>query len=388
MLPPDYFINNLDEITVLYSDLHTSILESMARRAAATLKATGSIGLMPSLVTQMEHAQAAGLIRADIAMHIAATLRVSVDVMTTLFDDAGVKTLFYDNEVYRAAGLPDVVIRQSPILQHILESGINKQMGLLQRLTGTIAINSQQLFERILNTAYNQVVSGTQSYTEALRDSVDAMLKDGVSVFNYESGRKISVEAAVLMNLRTGVSQTAGEISHTAMIERGAPCCETSAHIGARNTGKGFVNHELWQGRVFSLYGKTDTYDDFVTECGYGNVRGIYGVNCRHSHRPFYPGITEPRWTPEKLQEYASKQYSFTNAAGEQNTVDAYAASQVLRGLEREIRAWKRRISVNKAAGVTETAAADKKKLKYWQARVSRFCEETGIKRQHFRERI
>jgi len=84
-------------------------------------------------------------------------------------------------------------------------------------------------------------------------------------------------------------------------------------------------------------------YPDFIETTGYGLVDGLHGVNCRHSYSPFYIGISTPRFTPQKLQEYASKTYTYTNKDGEQKTVDAFKASQIQRGLEGKIRYWKRR---------------------------------------------
>jgi len=77
------------------------------------------------------------------------------------------------------------------------------------------------------------------------------MIKEGVKVVSYASGRHMSVESALLMNLRTGISQTCGELTKQGIIERGVTHVETSAHQGARNTGEGHQNHESWQGRVF-----------------------------------------------------------------------------------------------------------------------------------------
>ena len=133
-------------------------------------------------------------------------------------------------------------------------------------------------------------------------------------------------------------------------------------------------------------------YPDFIKSTGYGLVDGLHGANCRHSYSPFYPGISTPRWTPEELNEYADKTYTFTGADGKDKTVGAYEASQIQRGLEREVRAWKRRIAVKETAGPEVAAEAgvdnDKQKLKYWQKRLSDFTNETGLRRQHSRERI
>jgi len=112
----------------------------------------------------------------------------------------------------------------------------------------------------------------------------------------------------------------------------------------------------------------------------------------RHSFSPFYPGITAPRWSPEELKEYAEKKYKFTGADGKEKTVGAYEASQIQRGLEREVRAWKKRIAVKEAAGPDAADKAgvgeDREKLKYWQKRLDSFCSDTGLRRQYFRERV
>ena len=128
-------------------------------------------------------------------------------------------------------------------------------------------------------------------------------------------------------------------------------------------------------------------YPDFIQTTGYGLADGLHGVNCRHSFRPFYPGITEPRWTPEKLKEYADKTYTFTGADGKEKTVDAYKASQIMRNYERIIRKSKRNIAVFKSAGL-DAPKKDKDDLKAIQTRLKHFCEETGLRRQHFREQV
>ena len=75
-----------------------------------------------------------------------------------------------------------------------------------------------------------------------------------------------------------------------------------------------------------------EEYPDFIKTTGYGLVDGLHGANCRHSFSPFYPGVSVPRWSPEVLQEFKDKTYTYTGPDGKEITVGAYRASQIQRG--------------------------------------------------------
>lgn len=86
-----------------------------------------------------------------------------------------------------------------------------------------------------------------------------------------------------------------------------------------------------------------------------------------------------------------AKTYTYTNAQGEEKTVDAYEASQILRRLERRVRDIKRRLAVEESKGDLarpEEIIKLKRERAAQNKRIDRFCEETGLKRQRFRERV
>ena len=49
-----------------------------------------------------------------------------------------------------------------------------------------------------------------------------------------------------------------------------------------------------WQGRVY-------TKEQLVSVCGYGDVAGLKGANCRHDFNPFFPGLDKRIYTDEQL---------------------------------------------------------------------------------------
>ena len=173
-------------------------------------------------------------------------------------------------------------------------------------------------------------------------------MSDGVTV-TYPSGRKDTIETAVVRSVRTGVAQACADIQLTRMKEMGYGLVLTSAHIGSR------PSHEVWQGQVFSidwkkmkeikpeffqerdtpeyrrmLEQKASQYPDFIENCHYGEADGICGVNCRHHFSVWAEGMPNP-YTELSAQDKANK--------GKQ-----YEKEQRQRTYERRIRKTKREV--------------------------------------------
>lgn len=161
------------------------------------------------------------------------------------------------------------------------------------------------------------------------------------------------------------------------MDELGCTLVETTAHAGAR------PSHMVWQGRVFSRFGQTDQYEDFVTATGYGTGNGLGGWNCRHSFFPYFEGLSENAYPKEELREIESKTVFYN---GEE--IPLYDATQMQRKNERDIRRHKRRIAGLEAASVDKKdVQAAKAALRQAQAKQRDFCSQTGLQRDYFRER-
>ena len=177
-----------------------------------------------------------------------------------------------------------------------------------------------------MDNAYNMVTSGAVSYTEAVRDMINNVSEVGVKV-NYPSGRKISIEAATMMIVRTGISQAAAEVSLERMKEMDWDIILVSSHLGARvgDGGQNPGNHSWWQGKFYSRTGKDKRFPPF-SETGYGAATGLCGVNCRHSF-----GTGDGENNP--FEQYDSEENQ-----------KAYEKQQRQRTLERRIRDSKRRV--------------------------------------------
>ena len=63
-----------------------------------------------------------------------------------------------------------------------------------------------------------------------------------------------------------------------------------------------------------------------------------------------------------------------------------YDAEQKMRGIERNVRKYKRQAMTLEAAGIDNTAA--RQKIGEWQAKAREFTKQTGLERDHVREFI
>ena len=381
MLSPDFLINNIDDITTLYSDLHTDMLVSIVTHMADTLKVLGKPGIIPSVAYQIEQANQVGVLEKVLVETIAKANKMGRKAVLQLFKEAKVKIQDADLSTYKKAGVDPVPVYQSPTMLKIFDAGVNKTLGSVKNFTGsTIGIVNYRFLE-LTNLAYNKITSGAFSYDQAIAGAVDELGREGVYSLMTATGHKISLEAGVRRAVLTGVSQTAGHMTHQALIDTGADLCRTSAHQGARNEGVGYVNHEMWQGKVFSLKSKTDKYEVFTDACGYGHVQGIYGANCKHSHGLYIEGISPEKYEDGQLDRWARETVTF-----EGKQIPYYAATQMLRAMERQIRGWKRREKMKDAAGFD--ASVEKLKVSEWQDRATDFVRQTKLQRQFIRERI
>lgn len=373
MLTSDQFDTLTEPIMSLFADYETSVIEDIARR----LKNLD----FASAAWQVQRLSESGALYKDVLKKLSKLTGKSEATLKEIFKAAGVKTMAFDDEIYRAAGLNPLPLNLSPAMLQALMAGIEKTQGLLSNLTRTTALDAQQAFIKAADLAYLQVSTGAMSYDQAIRMAVKKMASEGISVVDYASGHTDKIDVAMRRAVLAGVSQTAGKLQEIRADEMGQDLVQVSAHIGARNVGTGPANHESWQGGIYSRSGKHPKYPNFVTVTGYGTGGGLGGWNCRHSFFPFFEGISEAAYTKEELKSFANKKVTYNG-----KELNLYDATQYQRGIERKIREWKRQEAALKAAG--QDATFETAKVKEWQGTMRDFIKQTGLDRQSVREQI
>ena len=345
MLTPEYLAQLPDALCRLWRQVEDDILRDIARRI------TAADGLTETAVWQAQRLALLRTVQTDTVNTLAKYTKRSRTEMRRLLTEAGTETLAADDAIHRAAGKNPVPVNESPALLNLLNAGYRQTLGSWQNLTATTAATVTGELEQRLDRAWLQVSSGAFDYNTAIRRAADD-LADGMKYVTYPTGHKDTLEVAVRRCVLTGVNQTAGKLQLDRMEELGCEYVEVSAHEGARPT------HAVWQGKIYHV-GSAVTldgvrYEDFVTATGYGTGAGLCGWNCRHNFFPFYPGVSAPNYTPEKLAALNAKSVAYD---GQQYT--RYEISQMRRALERRVRKYQRRFLAEDAAGLDtgQTAA-------------------------------
>lgn len=234
-------------------------------------------------------------------------------------------------------------------------------------ITNTANIERQmQAVQDVLNTQTGKVITGVSSRTEALRQALSQIHKEGITGFIDKAGRKWTPEAYVNMDIRTTVHNTAIESVKIRQEDYGVDIFRVSRHSGARPLCYPY------QGRYFSWNNSSGTFYDGegkqhryypISSTSYGKPAGLFGINCGHHPITIIPGVSIPRDRDVENKEENDK---------------IYKISQEQRKLEREIRYSKQKAAMLEAAGDREGFEKEAVKIKQKQADYNAFCKATG----------
>lgn len=283
MLDPHYLQQIADGTEQIASELHEYVIRQIVDRMIIRIGRGDDYMLTSSDRWRIQVLQDAGYLLEDITAELSKYTKRQEKEIKAAMEEAGIKALEYDDKIYQAAGLSPMPLTQSPALIRLMERNYRATLGEWKNYTRTTAQSAQRLFINECDMAYNKVMSGATSYTQAVKAAVDNVVSGGVIV-QYPSGHKDTIEIATARAVRTGVAQATGDISIKRMEEMNWDIILVSAHIGARtgDGGQNPGNHLWWQGQFYSRTGKNKRFPPF-SQTGYGTGEGLCGWNCRHS---------------------------------------------------------------------------------------------------------
>lgn len=305
--------------------------------------------------------------------------------------DAGTMAWINDLSVWKDAGK---VLTDNSYLPQLVEAFASQTANELKNMTQTTGFKTMHGYESIRNAYRNEldkavvkICSGAFSQDKVIRDVVHNLAQSGLRSIDFGSGYSMQLDTASRLAVRTGCHQLSGKISDKNIEQTGENLVYVSKHRGARNTGVGHANHELWQGKVYYIkpgrdYRKeaerigqdyiTDLWDATGYSCDGAHENdplGLDGYNCRHNRHPWFEGVS---MFPANHSEPDPEPVTING-----KTYDYYAMTQKMRAMERGIRALKREKEALSALGMDETEIGAKIKRKTEEYK--EFCNACGV---------
>lgn len=396
MLSPDYFTNKEDRILELYRQLENFILKDITRRLLSAGEMTATADRLIWKLKQMGESQAA------IEQKLQKLTGLTRKELRSLLQDAVLTSWEDDRATLEQLGIELSNPLKNAAVIRVMDAEWKKSLNELKKLTNTTIEQATHVdLINMLNEAKLRVAAGVQSYSTAVCDILDRYAGRGIYV-DYPTGARMTLEAAVRLNVVTSMNQTAAQVTNQYIVEAGAEYVLVSAHLGARVAQKGkpeLASHADWQGNVYKIRGTTPEYPNLLERTGYdvdpntgqGTVKnplGLHGYNCRHSHKP---------WDPRLRNPYVDENGNLKIDSEENRK--RYELQQKQRAMERSIRATKRKLIEKKEqiklvaeTDVKEILQKDYDKLSYRMTQQNKayndFCKVNNLQPQYDRIKV
>ena len=311
---------------------------------------------------QVRKLQELRLFNRDVAKLISEVTDVAEPELLRMFQDVGNGVV---HDIDRAMPFPNKPMPED--LDQIMR-GYHKQVWtdidnyvnqtLLTTQFGTGS--AQRAYQTVLNQTSAMFNTGLYTFEQAVEKSVQDLAQRGIqTVLTDKGGHTWSLERYTRTVLKSTLGNTYDAIRKERMGEYGIFTVLVTSHVGARQACSKI------QGKVVDLREPADipadseykSIYDSSWAAEYGTPGGHRGVNCRHLHVPFIPGVNtnnQPEIDPETNVEVAK-------------------AMDKQRRIEREIVKYKKNLMVSEEMGTT--ARAD-----YWRSMVRK---RQGAMREH-----
>ena len=374
--------------------LELSIMEEVIQR----IKEVGQI--TPVIDWMLNRLAAIGESKSRIKQLIGEAVKEADLQIDEIYKQAVLSDYIRNKEIYEAAGVEYQPYEGNQWLQQVVDAARRQTKGSLRTLenitqtTGfNVMIGNQRVFtplseylERSLDKAMMGITTGAKTYSQAIGEVIDEMTASGIRTVDYASDKSNKpnksdrIEVAARRAVMTGIAQMTKQVSDKNAEQLGTDHWEVDWHMGARNTGTGYRNHQSWQGKVYSTA-------EMRSICGEGEMLGFAGINCYHIKFPFLPGISKRKYTDEWLAEQNRKENEKKTFRG--RDYDTYGALQYQRRLERTIRKQNQDVKLLEKAGADkDDITAAKCRLRLTNKAYVDFSKEMDLRQQRERLRI
>ena len=344
-----YTANELEALSMAFDgqmkQLQQDIMSDLVRRIAINGEITRAADWQINRLYEL------GLSKEKIESFIQKSLKLSDEEMTELYKNAIESGYARNAGIYEKTGAKFIPFEENVLLQQQISAigrqtaeemrNISQSLGFAVRnADGTLSFKPiAEYYQDTLDNAINGIASGVFDYNTVLKKIVKEMTNSGLRTVDYASGWSNRVDVAARRAVMTGMAQLTGKVNEMNAEKLGTDTFEVSWHSGAR------PSHQEWQGKWY-------TGEKLVSVCGLGTVTGLNGANCYHDYYPVIPGVSEPTYTAEELEELNRKENTPVTYEGKKYT--KYEALQRQRKLETAMRAQRQKIKLLEVGGADE----------------------------------
>lgn len=364
------------QVEKMFYDLQKRVMEDVIRRIKKTGEITSTADYQIEKLIMM--GQSSEFIEAEIKrltqLTDAEIYQLYEDVIDkeytrnkTIYEQVNANFIPYEESQEMQAWVSAIVAQTKADIKNITQS-----MGFALKLNGKIIFTPfAEYYQKYLDRACMDIITGTFSYNTVLRRVIKEMASSGIRTVDYASGHSNRITVAARRAVMTGVNQLCGQINQMNADKLGTDTYEVPWHAGARPS-------HWWGGMIFTM-------QELIDICGLGTGEGIGGWNCYHPYYAFVPGISVRQYTDDQLAELNAKEKVEREWKGKK--YNAYNASQKQRQMEIAMRAQREKVYLLQKGGADpDEIMIAKAKYQGQLNEYSRFCKK--MKLPEDRERI
>ncbi len=323
-----------DRVALVYRELEEELIEIIIKRLKV-----GTNNKKDITQWQFEKLQDLGLINIQTIQKVVQATGQAEEVVEEAFR-IGPDTVI--SQVDRASQQPRKVPKTN--IDQIIK-GYAKQAKTQLNMTGeSVGLwtygseDSVQKYRRVIERTASFVNTGIHTLEQAVERASHEILTEGLKTTMRDKHRRnISLDSYVRTVMKTNLARTYDEVRKEHMEDYGMHHVVVGSLVGAREACSKI------QGQVVDLRPMEEIpegseyksiYDPYW-EAHYKEAGGHHGINCRHPHFPFIPGVNtnnQPQYDEELNEQVAKDQ-------------------QRQRSLERQIREYKKHLKIAQEFG-------------------------------------
>lgn len=353
-------------IIKMYSDIETELLIIIARHFKNNEEFYNSDYWRIKKLEEM------GVFNEEVVKYISEYANKPLNEVKKALNNIAIDTISQDkvDELFKENKITinSDILKNNYTIKNMINYAYDELSNQLIQMSNKIEKSTRKAYLNVVESAYLKTSMGTHSYSESIREAINDLSNKGITVLTYktvdEDGnvvgiRNYDIEGAVRREVLTAARQLSGDISIEIANQLECEYVYLSEHLCCR------PSHFDWQGTIIKR-------KDLEKVTHYGEVDGLYGINCAHYVEPYFGDAKG-----NELKKLSNEECK-----------NAYNLSQHQRYLERGIRSWKHKEEMFKVTGDEGAYIKSHNKRLEWQKRIQEFTNENNLRRNFTNEYV